>query len=248
MHLLITNDDGYQAIGIRTLAKKALERGHTILFCAPSKEQSAMSHRLTLFQPLIARPFSFENQTGYHVNGSPVDCARVGLNLTEQPFDFCLSGINHGENVGTGIFYSGTNAAAREATMNNLRAIAVSVQHGAQEEHWALAADTALDLMERIKDRPMPRLTFLNINVPSLPIQQILPMKTASISDAFFLDGYEARLSPRKEKYFWLQEEVALEAPRPGTDLDLLRRGHITCTMVGGLMDRNDYLAFLPEA
>lgn len=239
MHLLITNDDGYFSPGISILARHALESGHEVTLCAPLYEQSAQSHRMTLSSPLMTREIQMDGVRAFAVDGSPVDCVRVAPYLAEKPFDFCLSGINKGDNVGSAIYYSGTNGAAREAAMNYLPAIAVSVERGGGEEHFRLAADKALEMLDYLKNRPMPRMTFCNLNIPGCPLDEIKPMKMAGISSAFFLDKYDMRTSPRRQPYFWTDTELKLEEPEPGSDLYELRRGHITCTFVGGFQDRN---------
>ena len=118
MHLLITNDDGITAPGILTLARVAAAAGHSVVVVAPANQQSATGHRLTINESLMVIPMDIDpNFKAFAVNGTPVDCVRIGRKLSEKPFDFCLSGINDGVNVGTDLFYSGTAAAAREAAM-----------------------------------------------------------------------------------------------------------------------------------
>lgn len=247
MRLLITNDDGVDAPGILTLAKTAAKAGHEVLVSAPATQQSAAGHRLTIIQSLMVRErFLDPAFKAFSVDGSPVDCVRIGRRLSEEPFDFCLSGINDGENVGTALFYSGTAAAAREAAMLNLPSMAVSIGYGADEDMRVHLAEQALAIMSYILRRPMPRLTFCNLNGPALPRDQVKPAKIAPISEAFFLDGYEERVNPRGVKYFWLEDGVKYEQPEPGSDLDLLTQGHMTVSFVGGFKNHNDLYRPLP--
>src|SRR5690606_18990955 len=123
------------------------------------------------------------NFKAFAVNGTPVDCVRIGRKLSEKPFDFCLSGINDGVNVGTDLFYSGTAAAAREAAMLYLPSMAISIDFGANEEMREKLAEQALLIMDYILKRPMPRLTFCNLNAPNMPADQVKPVKIAPISE-----------------------------------------------------------------
>jgi len=240
MRLLITNDDGVDAPGILTLAKTAAAAGHEVLVSAPATQQSAAGHRLTITQSLMVRERHLdEGFTAYSVEGSPVDCVRIGRRLSDKPFDFFLSGINDGENVGTALFYSGTAAAAREAAMLNLPSMAISIAFGADEDMRVHLAEQALVIMDYILRRPMPRLTFCNLNGPALPPEQVKPAKIAPISEAYYLDAYEERVNPRGIKYFWLEGGVKFEEPEPGSDLDLLIKGHMTVSFVGGFRNHN---------
>lgn len=101
MHFLLANDDGIQAIGLRALSQAILERGHSVVVCAPQTQQSAVSHHITLFAPLMMRevPWEGDNAKAYSVAGTPADCVRIAQMLTDKPFDFAFSGINNGENA-----------------------------------------------------------------------------------------------------------------------------------------------------
>lgn len=239
MHLLLTNDDGIYAAGLHTLARACLQRGHKVTICAPASQQSATSHRLTITNSLMAREYEFEGATAYSVDGSPVDCVRVGRYLADSPVDFCLSGINDGENLGSGLYYSGTAAAAREAAMLNLPAIAVSIGINATEEMRLNLANVALDLMDKLKGSALPRLTFASINCKALPVSELKPLTLAPISDSFYIDNYIKRVNPRGVQYFWIEAGEAIEPPQPGTDVALFQQGYITCTFVGGFTDKN---------
>ncbi len=239
MHLLITNDDGISARGIQLLAQTAMGRGHRVTVVAPTTQQSATSHRLTLTESLLAREYPMEGARAFAVNGSPVDCVRVGLYLAGDPVDFCLSGINDGENIGTAIYYSGTAAAAREAAMLNLPAMAVSIGMEADDEMLVNLSNTALDMMDKLLLRPLPRLTFANLNAPAIPPDQLKGLRICPMSDSFFLDRYVQRVNPRGMNYFWIEAGLEMEPSRPDTDVALIKEGFVTCTFVGGFMDNN---------
>ncbi|NLE20100.1 MAG: 5'/3'-nucleotidase SurE [Clostridiales bacterium] len=240
MRVLITNDDGIFAPGIQTLAKVAAEAGHSVVVAAPANQQSATGHRLTINEMLLVTEMEMDPRfKAYAVGGTPVDCVRIGRRVSDEPFDFCLSGINDGVNLGTDLFYSGTAAAAREASMLYLPSMAVSIQTGADEDMRRMLAEHAMMLMDYIMKRPMPRLTFCNLNAPALPRSQVKPARIVPISQSFYLDEYVERVNPRGQKYFWIKDGIVIEEPEDGSDIQALRTGHMTVTFVGGFMDNN---------
>lgn len=248
MHLLITNDDGIEAPGLHTLARVAAAHGHRVTVCAPIRQMSATGHRLTITEPMTVRDYPMPGVRAYAVDGTPVDCVRLGRVLGEAPADFCLSGINDGHNAGTALYYSGTAAAACEASMLYLPAIAVSIMRGADEAMREHLAQVAMRVLGYLRAHPMPRLTFCSLNAPALPPDQLKPLRLAHISESFYLDAYERRTSPRGVTYFWLKDIEETEAPLPGTDQALLSQGHITCTFVGGYAQHNDQYLAMPGA
>ncbi len=252
MRVLIVNDDGVAARGIRALADAAVNAGHDVTVVAPSAQCSAYGQHLTISTPLFVAPVAWRGASAFAVDGTPADCARVAESLVKHPFDVCLSGINNGENAGPGIYYSGTVAAAREAAMLYIPAIAVSACVGAGEDTLLFAAKTALSVAERIKDMPMPRASVVNINAPALPPGVIKPMRLCPASSAYFIDSYERRESPYGRVYYWIKptgdEALSLEPSPEGSDIALLKAGHMTCTLIGGLNDDNTLLnGFAPD-
>jgi 5''/3''-nucleotidase SurE len=242
MHFLISNDDGVSAPGLKALADACIRAGHTVTVCAPQTQQSAVSHHLTLDKPLMVRHVPWEGADAYALSGTPADCVRMGQLLTAHPIDFVFSGINNGENAGTAIYYSGTVAAAREARMCNLKAMAVSIFTGADHGMLRHLADMAVSLAESVRDKELPRLCLMNLNAPALPPDQLKELRIAPLSDAFFMDSYEKRVSPRGTDYFWLEAGLKIESHRPGTDMALLEEGHPVLTMVGPYCEMNDCL------
>lgn len=240
MHLLITNDDGIQAQGILTLARVAVKAGHTVMIVAPASQQSATGHRLTINESLMVQTRSIDPDfESFAINGTPVDCVRIGRKLSDRPFDFCLSGINDGLNVGTDLFYSGTAAAAREAAMLYLPSMAISIESHADEDMLVHLAEQALMIMDYIIKRPMPRLTFCNLNAPCLPPGKVKPAKITPISESYWLDEYVERVNPRGQRYFWLENGVLKEEAEAGTDAVMIQQGHLTVSFVGGFVNNN---------
>lgn len=240
MHFLLTNDDGIGAVGLQALSAAAREDGHAITVCAPLTQQSATSQHITLASPLIVRPVSWEGgMPAYAIEGTPADCVRLSPLLASQPIDFVFSGINNGENAGSAIYYSGTVCAAREARMLHMPSMAVSIMKGADDAMRLRLARLAVRIAKRFSRAKLPRMCLLNLNAPALPPEKLKPLRVAPISDAYYLDSYERRVSPYGTTYFWLEAEAKIEPHRPGTDMALLGEGHITLTCLSGLGDEN---------
>ena len=128
MHLLLTNDDGWNSEGLRCLTRALIDAGHRVTIAAPDSERSAASHSLSILKPLRAKPITVEGAKGWAIDGTPADSVRLGLHLTkdDRP-DMCISGINHGSNLGGACIYSGTVNSAMEASMAGCPAIATSL-------------------------------------------------------------------------------------------------------------------------
>jgi 5'-nucleotidase len=160
--ILITNDDGIDAEGIKALAG-GLECGHTVFVVAPAREQSASSHSLTLRRPVSVQK---TGERSYAVDGTPADCVNLAVNgiLTVRP-DLVVSGINHGANLGDDVFYSGTVSAAIEGTLCAIPSIAVSYEMKTARDFGPAARFTA-GLVDYLAAHPIPRDTVLNVNIP----------------------------------------------------------------------------------
>ena len=243
MHILVTNDDGIHSVGIRALAEAAIRRGHRVTVSAPSTQCSANSQHITLTEPLLVHKVPWEGAEAYSVNGTPTDCTRIAPFMADTPFDFCLSGINNGENAGSAVYYSGTVAAAREACMCYMPAMAVSIMPGADDRMRQNLADLAVRIAEHTQGVKLPRFTIINLNAPAVPPEELKPLKVCPLSGSYYLDGYEKRVSPLGQIYFWLKADdtsgVSMEAPDPGSDYDYLHKGHPTLTFLGSFQDCN---------
>ena len=215
-------------------SRAATQKSASIVF------DSRQASTLRLNQSMMARPYELAGARAFAVEGSPVDCVRLGRYLAEdEPIDFCLSGINDGTNLGAALYYSGTAAAAREAAMLNIPSMALSIGVNASEAMIENLANFALDLLPYFKEKTLPRLTFLNINAEAIPPEQLKGARLCPISDSFFIDRYVQRVNPRGVPYFWIEAGAQTEAVKPGTDIDLCEQGYITCTFVGGFTDNN---------
>ncbi len=223
MRILISNDDGVFADGIRTLAAEAARRGHQVTVVCPDQERSATGHGLTLQTPLRAEradELFADGVKAWACSGTPSDCVKLALFalLDEWP-DLVLSGINHGPNLGTDVLYSGTVSAAMEGTIEGLHALAVS-SADFQWRHFQPAATLALDVAERLLQRGWPEGMLLNLNVPPLPADQLGPVRWCRKAVRRYTDQFDQRVDPRGRTYYWLAGEVVndLEAAVAGPE------------------------------
>lgn len=190
MHLMLVNDDGIHAPGIRALCDAAVAAGHKVSICAPDRERSAASHAITLGAAMTARKIDYPGaDVAYAASGTPADCARLGLYLIPD-VDIVISGINNGSNMGGACIYSGTVAAATEASMSGTPALATSIcTYGLQNaEDFAAAAKVSVAVAEWMASHPLPRGCIYNLNVPYLPYEEIKGVKAASLG-ASYLDS-----------------------------------------------------------
>ena len=201
MRILVTNDDGYLALGIRVLAEAASRIGE-VEVVAPDREQSATSHSLTLHYPLRVR----RAEVGVRVvDGTPTDCVMlaVGELLQDRP-DFVLSGINHGANLGDDVLYSGTVAGAMEATILGIPAIAVSYT-GEDPEALKEWSEPLTALLRQIMERSdFPAETLLNINLPAIPPAQLAGVKVTSLARRAYVGSLTRATDPNGREYFWI--------------------------------------------
>ena len=200
-HILLTNDDGIQAAGLRALAAE-LKDFAKLSIVAPSREQSGAAQSLTLRQPIICHDVA---EGEWAVDGTPADCVIVALHklLTEKP-DMVISGINFGANLGENVYYSGTVGAAREATIHHVPALAVSLCSKKVNADFAPAAKLARQAGELILKEKMPEQVLLNINVPGNWGGGVkFTRQSKKITRTVLLEGED----PKGQPYFWVSEQ-----------------------------------------
>ena len=203
MNILLTNDDGIYAPGLESLYKHLAVR-HSISIIAPDREQSAVGHGITLNKPLRVKKVSINNAfRGYAVSGTPADCIKMGvLEILDAKPDMVISGINPGANVGVNINYSGTVAAAKEATLYGILAIAVSI-HSRDVQNYDEAALFVESLAEDVYANGLPSGTFLNVNIPNRPMNEIPGIRISRLDMDFFPEYIDKRMDPRERIYYW---------------------------------------------
>ncbi len=200
-HILITNDDGIHAEGLRALAD-ALAEIATLSIVAPNRERSAAAQSITLRQPIICDQLG---EREWAVEGTPADAVIVGLHkLLPEPPDLVISGINRGANLGENVYYSGTVGAAREATIYGVPAFAVSVVSGGKAYQFADAARFARDLAQLLLQEGLPNQVLLNVNVPQ-PWEG--GVRFVRQSKKITRNQLQEGTDPRGRRYFWLHEQ-----------------------------------------
>lgn len=230
MRILLSNDDGYRAAGLRAL-QRALAPRHDLVVCAPAGECSATGHGLTLRDPLRLRTET-ENGCVFHgVEGLPADAVKFGLGVlcADRLPDLVISGINHGANTGQNLFYSGTVAAAAEGVFRGIPSIAVSLAW-ARATDFEPAADVARQVVERFEASPFPGDTLLNVNVPAVPAERILGWKLSKMGHARFHETFVERLDPGGRPYWWMDGAKDGDDDDPEHDDHQVHGGWVTLT------------------
>ena len=227
MNIMVTNDDGIHAPGIRALAEAMKELG-TVTVVAPDRERSAAGHSLTLHSPLRV----FELHKGwYAVDGTPTDCVNMGVhNMLPIPPDLVVSGINHGANLGDDVTYSGTVAAAMEANLMGIPAIAFSLATFENIGNFVDAAQVALRVARQVIANGLPTDTFLNVNIPSCHISEMQPTLITRQGKRSFVGKIVDKTDPRGRKYFWIGSDEPNLNDEEGTDFHAINRRHVSVT------------------
>lgn len=230
--ILVTNDDGFQADGIRILGK-TLEKDYELIIAAPEDQKSACGHSITLTRPLIAREVSLEGvkSKGYAINGTPADCVRLGIEkLYHKPIDLVVSGINEGLNIGTEILYSGTVSAAVEAAMNMLPAFAVSTNPENGIEQYSIAAKVIKKIIDQRIHLRMKKEVVMNINVPKVQSEnEIMGIKACTIGSRRYTNYFIERKMENNEISYTVQGEL-IEDEEENTDSYFINQKYVTMT------------------
>lgn len=246
MKLLLSNDDGVNAPGIRELYKE-LSSDFTTTMIAPLEERSTTGHSLSLDKPL--RLERLEDNI-YGCSGFPADCVLVGIGhlLKDARPDVVISGINRGANLGQDLYYSGTIAAAREAAFHNVPSLAVSLvlESIALPHHYKTAATFIKWCLELELHRYCPPMTLININVPNRELSEIKGCKLTEIGFRSYSEEVHARLDARGREYFWIAGIYEGFNENPASDCHAVNEGYISITP-HALIDRcnKDYTSLM---
>ena len=237
--ILVCNDDGIHSDGLKALADAVRPHGRVVVV-APDREQSAVSHALTLHRPLRIDQVDDDRWT---VDGTPTDCVNLAINgiLRERP-GLVISGINKGANLGDDVTYSGTVSAAMEGTLLGVPSIAVS-QIGRGPYDFAIAAAFAGELVERVLADPMPPDTLLNVNVPQFADgERPCGVALTRMGKRRYGDAVIEKVDPRGRKYYWIGGEELSFVEEEGTDFHAVSRGSISVTPIH--LDLTNYASF----
>ena len=233
MRILLTNDDGVYAPGLRAL-RQELQKIGDVTVVAPVGEQSAVGHSITLLTPLLVQEVLDEKSQpmGWAVEGRPADCVKLALmELLPEPPDLIVSGLNAGSNSGINVLYSGTVAAAIEGAFYGHTSIAVSLEYTKPKPlDFPRAAKLARGVIEQILKQPIAAGTLLNINMPSLEKGPIKGVRTVPQNLSVFRESFDRRVDPRGRVYFWTNPDFHCPDPGPETDVTALNEGYITVT------------------
>ena len=231
MKILLTNDDGYKAIGIQTLFK-VLNKDHDVVLAAPDRERSAVGHSITLHEPMQIKDVNLPgDKKGYAISGAPADCVKLGLyKLFDSPPDVVISGINNGTNTGININYSGTAAAAREAALNKLPGIAVSIERSVTMDYQGMASFIS-QLVEKMKNFNLPPATFLNVNAPGCPLDEIQGIQITRQPSNNLSNEFEEELDS-ENRTCYRYGQISLADHQPGTDVYAVSQKYISITPI----------------
>ena len=237
MKILLSNDDGVMAEGIKALTT-ALSKEHEVYVIAPDRERSAAGHSLTLHTPI--RVEELESKFGakriWITSGTPGDCVKIGINAIlsddEKP-DLIISGINHGPNLGTDILYSGTVSCAMEGAMMGYPSIAISLASMSSEpELFKNVAAFVAKFVHKIKDYKFPPKTILNVNVPGLMPEDLAGIAITRLGGKMFTDEYDKRVDPRGKVYYWMAGELIKQCENDDSDINALRWNKVSVTPI----------------
>jgi len=232
VRILLTNDDGIHAPGLRALRLELMKLGEVVVV-APATEQSAVGHSITLSTPLVVQQVFDDAREflGWAVEGRPADCVKLALlELLPEPPDVIVSGLNAGSNAGINVLYSGTVAAAIEGAFFRQTSFACSLGYSkAIPQDFQAGSELAQRVIAQVLARNPERGTLFNVNIPSLekpPLGvRIVPQNAAPYSEKF-----DRRIDPRGRVYFWSMPDFGCPEPHPDTDETALREGYITVT------------------
>ena len=240
LHILITNDDGISAPGIKALWEEFIG------FCkvtvvAPDQERSACSQSITVHRPICIEKYRIpgidvndKDVVAYQLGGTPADCIKIALKAIldngEKP-DFIISGINNGSNMGTEVFYSGTASAAIEGVINGIPSIAMSLAIN-KLGNYASAAKVAKRVVIALKDKGLPDNVFLNVNVPDVIEEELQGIEVTKLGFRYYENTLERRYSPQNKPYFWLGGEIIDEGNELDSDVVAIKNNKVSITPV----------------
>lgn len=229
MKILLSNDDGYRAKGLRCL-REALAGVAPLTVVAPDRNRSGASHSLTLDVPL--RVQQYESDCWFVSNGTPTDCVHLAITgLFDFEFDMVVSGVNDGANLGDDVLYSGTVAAAIEGRCLGLPTIAVSlVSESGPAVHFPTAARIARELVIRLQSHPLHRSLILNVNVPDLPWDNLRGIEVTRLGNRHRAEGAVRGQDPRGRPVYWVGTAGAGQDAGPGTDFHAVAAGCVSVT------------------
>lgn len=232
--ILVSNDDGITAPGIRSLVSVAKEFGEVVVV-APDSPQSGMGHAITINKPLRLDKSDYFGPEilAYQCSGTPADCVKLALDkvLPRRP-DLLVSGINHGSNSSVNVIYSGTMSAAMEGAIDGLQAVGFSLLDYSMDADFSAARDVARKVIANILDHKLPADTLLNVNIPKLTTDELKGIKVCRQAKAKWVEEFDQREDPYGRNYFWLTGEFVNMDHGEDTDEWALKHGYASVVPV----------------
>lgn len=229
--ILVVNDDGITAPGIKKLALLMKEFGRVVVV-APDSPQSGMGHAVTISKPLrLDRVNLYEGLEMYQCSGTPADCVKLAVNtILHQKPDLCVSGINHGLNSSISVLYSGTMSAAMEGAIESIPSIGFSLADFSQEANFQPIERSILNIAQQVLKNGLPEGTLLNVNYPK--VDTLKGVKICRQARGKYKEEFDERLDPSKRKYYWLTGVFDLMDEAEDTDEWALRNGYASVVPV----------------
>ena len=230
--ILVTNDDGITAPGLRALISLMNDIGDVVVV-APDSPQSGMGHAITLDNTLYSKKVTIDIENGareeYSCSGTPADCVKLALQelLGRRP-DICVSGINHGSNSSINVIYSGTMSAAIEAGIEGIPAIGFSLCDYSLEANFEPSRDSIKKIVMEALEKGIPKGVVLNVNIPKLEDENLKGIKVCRQARANWKEKFDKRISPAGKDYYWLTGEFELLDKGEDTDEWALAHGYIS--------------------
>ncbi len=228
--ILIVNDDAYEAKGLYALVEAAKDFGEVVVV-VPDSSRSGMAHAITMSEPLRIQLYREEDGIKYYrTNGTPVDCVKLGQKvvLRDRKIDLVLSGINHGSNSSVSLIYSGTMAAAIEASLENVKAAGFSLLDYSSDADFTAAIHYAKKLIPQILKTDFPSQVSLNINIPKLPLEEIKGVKIVRQTKGYWEEDLEPRVDCFGRNYYWLSGYLVDQDPHNDTCQWALNNGYVS--------------------
>lgn len=246
--ILVTNDDGITAPGIRNLISFMNEIGEVIVV-APNSPQSGKGHAITINSTLTYEEIQMEGpQKDYALSGTPVDCVKFALDkiLTRKP-DIVVSGINHGANSSINVIYSGTMSAAVEAGVEGLQAVGFSLLDFSWDADFSQAKEYIQKIVLNVLENPIPKGIVLNVNIPNLNKKDIKGIKVCKQANAKWEESFDERTNPHGKKYYWLAGYFNNMDSSENADENALSEGYISIVPVKFDLTAYEYLSDLKQ-
>lgn len=246
--ILVVNDDGITAPGIKALMDAMKELGKVVVV-APDSPQSGMGHAITIHDPLrLQKVDVFGGIPSYQCSGTPVDCVKIAIDkIFHKKPDLCVSGINHGSNASINVIYSGTMSAAMEAAIDGIPAIGFSLLDFSFDADFTASKIYAEKIATNVLTHGLPKDSLLNVNFPKLPLDKINGMKVCRQAVAKWEEEFDERMDPNGKKYYWLTGHFMNMDQGEDTDIWALEHGYVSIVPVQFDLTHQHGISFLNQ-